>query len=160
MAVHKLALEDFQEDDFALIAIHSNEHDYRLAYALNNHLSIALKRNDVDVDFQYNKASFPVFEWYQEQRQTTWNLVSNSCITEEQSTVSAGTLFTDSASVTRTFHLLPEFKAVDYLLKISCETASVNQEAMTQKLIQIPEVRMAYAINTLEIHSRSNLIFK
>ena len=35
MAIHKLHLEEFDEIDYQLIAIHSTLEDYRLAYYIN-----------------------------------------------------------------------------------------------------------------------------
>jgi len=161
MAIHKLEFEDFQEDNFSLIAIHSNEQDYRLAFSLNKYLMLKLRRTKLDVDFQYTNASFSLFEWFQPQQQTTWNLVSNNCKRDEESVVSAGTLFDSSSNtITRTYHLLEQFMNVDYLLKIACETNSVNAQEVTESLVKIPEVRMAYEIQVDKINTKENLIFK
>ena len=161
MAIHKLQFEDFQEEDFSLIAIHSNEQDYRLAFSLNKYLKLKLKRTKLDVDFQYTNASFSLFEWYQLQQQTTWNLVSNNHKRDEEGVVSAGTLFDSSTStITKTYHLLDQFMNVNYLLKIACETNSVNVQDVMESLIKIPEVLMAYQIQVDKINTKENLIFK
>jgi len=41
----KLSIEEFEEDDFFIIAIHTPLEDYRLAYFLNLNLEIFLSKN-------------------------------------------------------------------------------------------------------------------
>ena len=43
MAVYKLLDDDFDNDDYLLLAIHCAIDDYRLAYLLNQYLYINLK---------------------------------------------------------------------------------------------------------------------
>jgi hypothetical protein len=38
MAIYKLALDDFEEADYQLIALHTTLEDYRLAYFINQKL--------------------------------------------------------------------------------------------------------------------------
>ena len=40
MAIHKLHIDEFDEVDYELIAIHTSLEDYRLAYFLNKKLPI------------------------------------------------------------------------------------------------------------------------
>ena len=39
MAVHKLLVDDFEDESYALLAIHCDVEDYRLAYFLNQTLA-------------------------------------------------------------------------------------------------------------------------
>ncbi|MEL6918168.1 MAG: IPExxxVDY family protein [Bacteroidota bacterium] len=61
MAVHKIS-EDFYEDSFALIAVHSSMEDYAMAYTINLHLKCNLQRSRTDLDVS-RQTSFPIFEW-------------------------------------------------------------------------------------------------
>jgi hypothetical protein len=47
MAIHKLALDDFQDVDYHLYAIHSDLEDYRLAHAVNLQLKTQLRRKKI-----------------------------------------------------------------------------------------------------------------
>lgn len=49
MAVLKLHLDEFDEIDYDLIAIHSVLEDYRLAYFLNQKLPIILSKSNEDI---------------------------------------------------------------------------------------------------------------
>ncbi len=63
MALHKLLVDDFDDDSYKLIAIHCRLEDYRLAYLLNKYLGLKFKRKDHDIDFKYLESSYSIFEW-------------------------------------------------------------------------------------------------
>ena len=77
MAIHKLFEDDFEEDNYTLIAIHCSIEDYRLAYLLNTNLDLKLARKWEDLDYNYLEASFSIYEWNDEENFVTWNLVTN-----------------------------------------------------------------------------------
>ena len=52
MAIHKLHLEDFDQIDYNLIAIYSSLEDYKLAFKLNQNLSILLCKNDNEIPIE------------------------------------------------------------------------------------------------------------
>ena len=63
-----------------------------------------------------------------------------------------------SAQYTKVYYVLPEFKKADYLLKFE----GLYEEDLTEilnKLKGLPEIVMAYALNSQQIKSRTNLIF-
>lgn len=159
MALHKLLVDDFYDDSYKLIAIHCGLEDYRLAYLLNSNLDLKLERKDKDLDFQYLKSSYSIFEWNNESQYITWNLVSNICKKEEDSLYSSGTLFETNQKMLKTFHLLPEFKKVDYFIKISNEIRNTNERLILGKLHSIPQIITSYAVNPLHIKSKDHLIF-
>lgn len=160
MALHKLQLEDFYDDEFALFAIHCNLEPYRLAFMLNRHLKIRLARTDDDLDYNYLEASFSLFEWDNEQEYTTWNLVSNVCKREVDSLQSSGSLFEGTQKVLKSYYLCPEFKNVDYFLKISSEGMHCNEKVILDRLQTIPQIITSYSVDVSEIKSKDNLIFK
>ena len=49
MAVLKLHLDEFDEVDYHLVAIHSTLEDYRLAYFINQRLPILLNKSKEEV---------------------------------------------------------------------------------------------------------------
>jgi hypothetical protein len=158
MALHKLLVDEFYDDNYKLIAIHSRLEDFRLAYLLNQSLQLNLVRRSDDLDFEYLKSSYSIFEWNNEAEYVTWNLVSNVCKKEEDSLYSTG-LFQTKEKVLKTFNLIPEFKKVDYFIKISDETQNVNEKVILKKLQYIPQIITSYAVDPLKIKSKDHLIF-
>ena len=49
MAIHKIYIEDFVEEDYHLIALHTSLEDYRLAYFLNRELGLGLSKSKSDI---------------------------------------------------------------------------------------------------------------
>ncbi|MAX69632.1 MAG: hypothetical protein CMC76_00805 [Flavobacteriaceae bacterium] len=159
MALHKLLVDDFYDDEYKLIAIHCRLEDYRLAYLLNKNLDLNLKRKDEDLDFEYLKSSYSFFEWNNEAQYITWNLISNICKKEEDSLYSTGTLFASNEKTLKTYYLISEYKKVDYFIKISNEIQNVNEHLVLKKLQAIPEIITSYTVDPLKLKSRDHLIF-
>lgn len=159
MALHKLDVNQFHVDNYSLIALHCTLEDYRVAFLLNTHLHLNLKRLKKDLDFEYTAAAYPIFEWHDEKQQMTWNLVGNICKKEEDSLVSSGTLFNNKSTIIRTFNLIPEFKNVNYLLKIQNEANPIKEKLIISKIHSIPHISAVYSIDVDELKSRDNLIF-
>ena len=145
MALHKLLVDDFYDDTYKLIAIHCRLEDYRLAYLLNMHLDLNLKRNTEDLDFKYLKSSYSIFEWENE--------------LEYVRLYSTGTLFETNEKVLKTFNLISEYKNVDYFIKISDEIKNVNERLILNKLHSIPQIITSYTVDPLKIKSKDHLIF-
>lgn len=159
MALHKLQVDDFYDDDYKLIAIHGRLEDYRLAYLLNKHLGLKLVRKEKDIDFEYLKSSYSIFEWDNETEYVMWNLISNMCKKEEDGLSSTGTLFNKSEKILKTFNLITEYKKVDYFIKISGEIQNVNEKLILNKLQAIPQIVTSYTVDPLKIKSKDHLIF-
>jgi len=159
MALHKLLVDDFYDDTYILIAVHCRLQDYRLAYMLNQTLDINLRRTKKDLDLNYTTSSYAVYEWKNNESFVTWHLISNNCKKEEERLYSSGTLFQDSANVTKTYHLLPECKQVDYFIKISNEIQHINDKVIISKLQTIPQIITSYSMDLSKIKSKDHLIF-
>lgn len=158
MALHKLLVDDFDDDSYKLIAIHCGLEDYRLAYLLNQQLELNLKRKPDDLDFEYLKSSYSIFEWNNTSQYVTWNLISNVCKKEEDSLYSTG-LFQTSEKVLKTFNLVPEYNKVDYFIKISDEIQQVNEKLILNNLQSIPQIVTSYSVNPSKLKSKDHLIF-
>jgi phage-related protein len=63
MAVHKLHIDEFDEIDYQLIAIHTSLEDYRLAYFINQNLPILLKKsnNTIQISNKEGETQFTRF---------------------------------------------------------------------------------------------------
>lgn len=150
---HKI-FEDFYEETFALIALHSSLDDYAMVYALNNSLKTKLKRSLEDLDMSEN-FSFPFFEWKDELNHRNWTLITNYSSKEEHT--GAEDLFKNEISYT-TLYLIPEYREVDYFLKIEQDDYEID-EALIKAILEIPEIITAYPIDVEKLKSKNNLIF-
>ena len=112
-----------------------------------------------DLDYKYFKASYSVYEWYNPESEISWNLISNVCKKEEDGLQSSGSLFTSQNKVLKTYHLLPEYKNVDYLLKITNEALYLNEKIVLGKIQSIPQIVTSYTIDIENLKSKDNLIF-
>ncbi|MGC1632707.1 MAG: IPExxxVDY family protein [Gelidibacter sp.] len=159
MALHKLLVDDFYDASYSLLAIHCRLEDYRLAYLLNKHLKLNLKRQPQDLDYKYFAATYSIYEWNDEEHFATWHMVSNVCKKEEDSLQSSGSLFSTNEKVLKTYHLLPELKNVDYLIKISNDDRYFDEKEMLERIQAIPQIITTYTIDVDQLKSKENLIF-
>jgi hypothetical protein len=161
MAIKKLILNDFiEETNFSLIGIHCSLEDYRLAYLLNSHLNINLRRKSSDLDYNNGQVLYSIFEWENTNQLTTWNLVSNSCKLETFEAYTQDSLFPDKEKLSRIHYLVPEYKTVNYLLKIDSELEAVNSvKSVLLKIQKITQIITAYNIHVPKLKSKDNLIF-
>lgn len=159
MALHKLLVDDFEDEAYSLLAIHCNLEDYRMAFLLNQFLNINLKRCPHDLDFQYTTASYSVYEWEDNKRQAMWNLIGNIFKREEDSLVSSGSLFDATSKVIKTYNLIPEYKNVNYFLKIENDNNYMNFKSVISIIQKIPQVVTVYDVDVSTLKSKNNLIF-
>lgn len=158
MAIHKLNFDDaFNEVFYTLIAMHCTIEDYRLAYLLNKHLGISLKRKPHDLDYNNGLVSYSIYEWQNIKQLITWNLVSNIHKTETTQKTDTKSLF--NTTQTKAFYLLPEYKTVNYVLKIDAQYGLSEEKKMLNTIKSIPQIITAYSINTNQLQSKENLIF-
>ena len=152
-AVHKIS-EDFFEDSFTLIALHSSLEDFAMVYAINLGIKTVFKRlpNDLELEAQL---SFPIFEWQDKVNDRYWTLIANSR-TKKEETIRTD-LFQDEPSFAK-YHLIPEYKEVDYFIKIEHDN-DLNEPALVKSLLAIPKLVTAYSIDAERLKSRNNLIF-
>ncbi len=153
VTTHKI-LADFYEETFALLALHCTLHDYALVYALNKSLKTRLYRSRKDLDMSEN-ISFPFFEWKDELNHRHWTLITNSSIKEDK--LQLKDLFQNETSFT-THHLVPEYREVDYFLKIEQDQSEVDKDILNL-ILGIPNIITAYPIDANKLKSKNNLIF-
>jgi len=55
--------------------------------------------------------------------------------------------------------LLPEYKKVNYLLKIETDLTINKEKQILNKLLKIPQVVTAYSIDVDTLKTKNNLIF-
>ena len=162
MAVHKLHLEEFDEIDYQLIAIHTSLEDYLLAFYINQKLPVLLKKSDCDIQIKNKEGEtqFTRFIFEDEKAVVAWNLIQNKNeILLSPQRVNQG-LFAESKSKFSTkIYFIPEFKKVDYFLKIENGNGSVDVAKITNELKKIDRISTIYAVDVEKIKSKNNLIF-
>lgn len=162
MANHKLIYDEDFEENFTLIAIHCSEEAYKMAFLMNQHLSLKLKRKQTDLDFSTEGLliTFPLYDFEDVHKYTHFYLVANKCKSVEASLQSSGGLFSEMVSEKATVHyLLPEFKKVDYILKIYSDFETVPLRKFLSEINEIKQVISAYTLEMDNIKSKNNLIF-
>lgn len=157
--MRKLILDNILEDiDYAIIGIHCSIEDYRLAYLLNKYLNLKLKRKISDIVYG-DTSSYSIFEWQDEKQLTIWNLVSNTSKIEVNHTSDSNSLFINQEKFTKTQHLIPEYKKVNFVLKISDNPNPSFEKRIINKLLSIPQVITAYNIDPNQLKITDQLIF-
>ena len=161
MAVHKLHLEEFDEIDYQLIAIHTSLEDYRLAYYINQNLPITLKKNNCNIQISNKEGETQFTRFvFEDSKDIAWNLVQNKNDVFVPSQNSNQGLFAESNNNFSTkIYLIPEFKKVDYFLKIENGEVNIDVSKITNSIKKIDRVSTVYAVEVEKIKSKNNLIF-
>ncbi|MGB7842583.1 MAG: IPExxxVDY family protein [Salinimicrobium sp.] len=161
MPAHKLVLDEVFEKPFRLLAIHSSVEEYKLAFLLNKHLELRLTRSRKDVDFQMGELQvlFALYSFEDPQKYRNYHLVSNVAKGEQVAPAASHSLFGEEQVSFHKIHLLPEFKKVDFLLKIEDESFPVSEEQLLKQIKEIPQISTAYSIDFHQIKTKENLIF-
>ncbi|MBT7851565.1 MAG: IPExxxVDY family protein [Flavobacteriaceae bacterium] len=160
MAVHKLLVDDFEDANYSLLAIHCDIEDYRLAYYLNQSLATRLVRTKEDLDFTNSTASFSVFEWNNKPLQTAWHLIKNNCLVQNDAPILTGLFAESKEDHGWTVHsLLSEHASVDYFLKINNGGRIINEKEILNTIQNISKISTAYSVDVLQLKSKDHLIF-
>lgn len=162
MANHKLFFDEEFEEPFTLIAIHCSEEEYKVAYLMNKFLNMRFRRRKVDIDLTFDGliTTFPIFDFTDEINYNQYHLLSNKCRTIDASLQSSGGLFSEMDSDKAKDHfLLPEFKKVDFFLKIYSDFENVSVSTFISEINKIKQIISAYIVETDNIKSKNNLIF-
>lgn len=161
MQAHKLGLSDFADQPFKLIAIHCSVEEYKLAFLLNKHLELRLARVRKDIDFHFKSVEvlFALYKFSDELNYCDFYLISNKCQGKFNTISDLDSLFGAEEFTPNISFLLPEFQKTDFFLKIMDENDSVNEQLLTSKIKEIPQVEAAYIIDPDQIKSKENLIF-
>ena len=161
MAIHKLHLEEFDEIDYQLIAIHSTLDDYRLAYYINQNLPINLQKCDCNIQISNKEGETQFTRFvFEDSKDIAWNLVQNKNDYFVPSQNSDQGLFAESnTNFSTKIYLIPEFKKVDYFLKIENGEVNIDASKIAICIKKIDRVSTVYTVEVEKIKSKNNLIF-
>ena len=156
MPVHALEIDDFYDDNYTLIGIHTTLEMFQLAYSLNTFLTTKFARNNQDLDFKNNtvNASFALYRYENTKLNHNWFLIENQFIDSSQSK-KVGFFTTNE---TRTY-LIPEKKKVDFFLKLEGSYESLYIKKTIDAINKIHQVITSYTIEPNTLKSKDFLIF-
>ena len=114
MANLKLTLDDFESNDFELLAIHTNLKDFKLSYLINLKLNVLLAKNDNEITIKSNDGTgkFSRFSYDDLKQDITWELIKNQ--TNFNSNKQNVGFFTEDSI---TMNLIPELKKCRLFIK-------------------------------------------
>ncbi|WP_340832493.1 IPExxxVDY family protein [Polaribacter sejongensis] len=149
-------MDDFCEEEYSLIGIHSTLEDYKLAYLLNKNLNTRFYKAKEDLKFviEEKKASFSIYNYENIEYDYEWFLITNSYRTENQS--ASNELLLTSETIT---YLIPEKKKVDFFLKICGDSDDDFVMKTVNRIKSIDNVITAYSIDKNTLKSKDFLIF-
>ena len=156
---HKLQLEDVEED-YHLLAIHSPLEDYKIAYFLNKQLGLNLKRARCDVDFNHGavQALYPLYVFKEPAKYISIYLIKNKFKGANKKVISVGSLFSEEEFSPQVTFLIPEYKEVDYFLKIEGDLENCEIEGFLSQMALIPNIITTFAVDVNQLKSKNNLI--
>jgi len=156
MQIHSLGFNDFYEDDFSLIGIHTTLEDYKLAYLLNKNLKINFIKSKENLNFKKTEkpSSFSIFNYYNKEYDSDWVLIANSSKRENQTESNELLLTTETKT-----YLIPEKKKVDFFIKVSGELGFDFVTKIIDKVKNIEQVITSYPIDKNTLKSKDFLIF-
>lgn len=156
MAIHKLSIDEFEDDDFTLVAIHTSVESYQVAFSINKHFPVLmhLHRDPVLLKAGSHEFAFSRYCWDDENSGEQWDLVENQSEAAISDAASGNLFFSE---ITQVVHLIPEFKKVDFFLKI--QNYPHNIDSVLVGLQRIDKITAAYQVDDSRLKSKSNLIF-
>jgi hypothetical protein len=159
MAVHKLHLEDFDQIDYNLIAIHTSLEDYKLAFKLNQALNIRLSKNEKEIPIEVKDkvAHFSRFTFEDEEKMIVWDLIQNKREIDLPVQTRTVNLF-ENKYITSQISFVNELKKVDYFLKVD-DNSNFKIKEIIDKINRMDTVSTVYEVNAHQIKSKNNLIF-
>lgn len=159
MAVRKIIFQEEEPLHYHLLAIHSVLTDYRLAFFLNKHLNIELKRAFEDLDISRQDGFYSFFQYEDEDNLLNWNLISNSSYTNVKNEIKESLLFKNTQVELKKFKLMNELSQVDFFLKIEYHTDHININQIIKSINEIPNIISVYSLNINNIKNKENLNF-
>ncbi|WGH74461.1 IPExxxVDY family protein [Tenacibaculum tangerinum] len=156
MPIYEVNINEFSNDDYKLIGIHTTLYEYKLAYLLNKHLHIRFSRENNDLDFvqKSRKSSYSVYKYTDTKLCRDWFLISNTFKSTLE--VESIGLFNQSESIR---YLIPEKKKVDFLLKLEGDFDYKSTLEAIELINKIPQIITSYKIELNTLKSKDFLIF-
>lgn len=156
MQIHALGLDNFDDEEYSLIGIHTALEDFKLAYLLNKHVhtNFSKSKDGLKFDTAQKKASFSLFTYTNIKFDYKWFLIANSFKKENKTTTNQLLLSLETKT-----YLISERKKIDYFIKITGDVPYPFVSETIQKINQIDQVITSYSIEKHTLKSKDFLIF-
>ena len=151
---YQLSLSDIS-DTYFLEGICSALEDFELAFQLNKSLGSCFYRVSKDIDFPAEEAFFSRYVWETEREGVYAELYSNKYQKPIPHTENLKNILFDAPHL-KEVYLLPEFKQLDFILKVNEQSILELLKATLQELAL---VSLHYTLNQKKIRNQLHLIF-
>ena len=140
--VKSYILDEIDEDDFSLVAIHSSCEAYLLAFLLNSKCQCRFaqskkRKGTAQVDFP-----FEGYEWIDPVKGIEIRLFSNRILIFQNEVQNPTSLF--DLPETKELYLVEHLKDVDYIVKID---SGIEANVMIEKMESIDQISYLYLID-------------
>ena len=129
---------------------------HQIAFYINQHSSILLKRSQKDLENLRKEGPFQLFEWEDLYTDTKCLLLSNKTIEQKSSPLSKNDTLFDLPERNEV-SLFTDFKHIDFFIK---STDNTLLTPLQNKLRKWPLISMCYRISLEKISSQSNQILE
>ncbi|MBT4825369.1 MAG: IPExxxVDY family protein [Flavobacteriaceae bacterium] len=152
--VKSYILDEIEEDDFSLIALHSSCEAYYLAFLLNSNCQCQFAQKKKKKEGAEADHIFESYEWIDPIKGIEIRLFSNRYLKFQKDFQKGSSLF--DLPETKELYLMQDLKEVDYIIKID---SGIDDLVMIDSIESIDQVSYRYLIDQsqLKIDSRLNL---
>ena len=155
MSVKFHKLDFVNNEEFFLIALHSNVEIFFLAYILNKILKTSFKKMRYNIMSKENNYLFERYQSLDQNKREKMDLFSNkSTLKKNQTKNQVFSLFDSSYS--KKFFFINEFKDVDFFIK---KDSINNLDLLIKKIKLIEEIESSYLVDKKLLKNKENLIF-
>lgn len=162
MSVNKLVLDSFEVDAFYLCAIHSSLPSYKMAFLLNKYLGLQFARfkKDIEVVSDQGLEVYPCYVFEDKINYTCYSLLKNKCFFENNEGTGNEDLFANDLGQQIIKNLIPEYKKVDYFLKVETDNFNYSMRLLISKITTINQVIASFEVDYESVKSKTNLIIE
>ena len=152
--VKSYILDEIEEDDFSLIALHSSCEAYYLAFLLNSNCQCQFAQKKKKKEGAEADHIFESYEWIDPIKGIEIRLFSNRYLKFQKDVQKGSSLF--DLPETKELYLMQDLKEVDYIIKID---SGIDDLVMIDSIESIDQVSYRYLIDQsqLKMDSRLNL---
>ena len=140
--VKNYILDEIDEDDFSLIAVHSSCEAYHLAYLLNSKCHCKFSQTKNKKEGKQVDCYFETYEWIDPIKGIEIRLFSNRYLKFRDKLQKGSGLF--DIPETKELYLVQDLKDVDYIIKID---SGIEGQIMIEKMESIDQVSYRYLID-------------
>jgi hypothetical protein len=145
--IKNYVLDEIDEDDFSLIAVHSSCEAYLLAFLLNSKCQCRFaqtKKNKAIISGDFH---FENYEWIDPIKGVEIRLFSNRLLIFQDDTQKGTGLF--DLPETKELYLVKDLKDVDYIIKVD---SGIEEQLMMVRMESIDQISYRYSIDQSQLN--------